>query len=391
MTPQPAILYILNGRWPTVRAYGLQVAKTCEALAAEGVSVTLVVPRRHSYPEQKGIDPSEIYGIRPAFKIVYLASPDWPVTGTFRRVLFILQQLAFAARAAWFARGRQGIIYSRDAFTLAVAAFMVPRRSLYWEMHKWPKRLTVFHRYLFGRLDGTIAITHGLAHLSRENGVEPRRIAVIPDAVDITEFDIPQGVLAARQAVGISGGPWVGYVGHLSTYGEAKGVDMLIQSMSHVCKEVPGASLVIVGGTRQEIEAHAILAEKAGIRDRVLFAGTVAHSRVPLWLRACDVLVIPYPRTRHYALYMSPLKLFEYMASGKPIVTTDLPSVREIVDESCATFVPAGDNPALSKELTSLLCDESRKASLAAVARKRVEAHTWFARARRIKDFTGIV
>lgn len=387
MTTQSKILYILNARWPTVRAYGLQVAKTCEAIAEAGFPVTLVVPRRRVYSSQNGEDPRDVYGIRDTFDIVRLASPDWVIQGPFARIAFIVQQISFAARACWFARRREGVVYSRDAFVLVMSGLMMPKRPRYWELHKWPKRMTFMHRMLLRGVDGLIVISHGLAHQAREIGVETARIAVIPDAVDVAQFDIAHSVHEARIALGVAALPLIGYIGHMSTYGEAKGVDTLIQSMSWVAKRVPDARLVIVGGSDREIASHACIAEQAGVLDRVQFVGTVPHREVPLWLRACDALVIPYPDTRHYSLHMSPLKLFEYMAAGKPIITTDLPSIREIANEADVQFTRPGDAQSLADGICRVLSDPVMLARLGARSYSLARMHTWDIRGTQIGDF----
>ncbi len=127
-------------------------------------------------------------------------------------------------------------------------------------------------------------------------------------------------------------------------------------------------------------------ADAAGIPRRMLkFVDRVPNSEVPRVMKACDVCTIPWPWTEFSAYYTSPLKLFEYMASGVPIVASDLPSIKEILrhDEN-AWLVRPGDPLALAEGIRILLSDRNRAESLAKTAGKDVRSYTWEARAAQI-------
>jgi len=104
-------------------------------------------------------------------------------------------------------------------------------------------------------------------------------------------------------------------------------------------------------------------------------------------MKACDVCTIPWPWTEFSADYTSPLKLFEYMASGVPIVASDLPSMKEILRHGeNAWLVRPGDPLALAEGIRILLSDRKRAESLAKTAREDVRSYTWEARAAQIID-----
>ena len=127
-------------------------------------------------------------------------------------------------------------------------------------------------------------------------------------------------------------------------------------------------------------------ADSLGISRQLLkFVDRVPNSEVPRVMKACDVCTIPWPWTEFSAYYTSPLKLFEYMASGVPIVASDLPSMKEILrhDEN-AWLVRLGDPLALAEGIRVLLSDRKRAESLAKAARQDVRSYTWEARAGRI-------
>ena len=115
--------------------------------------------------------------------------------------------------------------------------------------------------------------------------------------------------------------------------------------------------------------------------------GHVSQSDVAQFMRASDVLVMNYPNTDYYANFMSPMKMFEYMAARQPIVTSDLPSIREILDDTTALFVRPDDEASLEEVILRLLNDENLCLRLASKAYERVTTFTWQKRAGRIIEF----
>ena len=145
---------------------------------------------------------------------------------------------------------------------------------------------------------------------------------------------------------------------------------------------------MIVGGHPKEPDLARIrsVADRLGIAERVTFTGLVEPSRVPELLRQADVLVLPNPASAIATRYTSPLKLFEYMAAGRPIVSSDLPSIREILsDHVNAVLVPPGDVAALTHGIEQLLGDPTLANRLAHAALQDVPKYSWQRRAERLE------
>jgi glycosyltransferase involved in cell wall biosynthesis len=168
------------------------------------------------------------------------------------------------------------------------------------------------------------------------------------------------------------------YAGHL--YGW-KGADTLIGA----ARTAPTISFVIIGGTVEHVAA-------ARLRSRTIpnlsFLGHQPKALVPKYLAAADVLLLPnVASTTESARYTSPLKLFEYMASGVPIVASDLPSLREILSEETADLVPPGDVSALGRAIQQVFVRPRESTQRSAAALQNASRFTWERHARDIADF----
>jgi glycosyltransferase involved in cell wall biosynthesis len=174
------------------------------------------------------------------------------------------------------------------------------------------------------------------------------------------------------------------YVGALRTMGMEKGIGVALKALLHLPQNV---TLLLVGGNQEDVIFYKRQAKVLGVGGRVIFAGFVPHLKVPMYLSASDVLIAPFPKTPHYEFYMSPMKIFEYMASNRPIVASDLESIREIVKDNSAVLVSAEDAFALASGITKLMADKEKVSEYASNALKIVSDHSWEKRALRILHF----
>lgn len=183
--------------------------------------------------------------------------------------------------------------------------------------------------------------------------------------------------------------PIVGYVGRFRTMEKEKGIPELVEAMGYL-PEINGTDplLLCVGGPIEAVPAYMERARRAGVPEsRLKFVDRVPNTEVPLWMRACDVVTIPWPWTEFSAYFTSPLKLFEYMAAGVPIVATDLPSIREILRHGeNAWLVPPNDPKALAAGILHLLKNRDLAARLTEQAREEVRKYTWEQRAKAILE-----
>jgi len=165
-----------------------------------------------------------------------------------------------------------------------------------------------------------------------------------------------------------------------------------VETFLALAQKSPETQFLWVGGRQAEVHAWR---EKAKGQANLRFTGFIPNSELPRWQAAADVLVAPYGRKiagssgGDSASVASPMKIFDYMAAGRPIISSDLPVIREVLDEESALFCPPDDVDAWHGALTRLLGDAALRKKLAANARRRVEKYTWQAREKEILQKTS--
>jgi glycosyltransferase involved in cell wall biosynthesis len=289
------------------------------------------------------------------------------------------------------------IFYSRDSVPLIFLVALRPRlRSrLVYEAHEFPAtRLgRMLRRWLVRQVAGVIVITQHLAKLyADEFGVPAERLRVAPDGVRLERFEGLGDRAACRAALELPADAFVvGYVGQLHLMGMGKGVDTLTEAVAMLSqdRDAHPLRLCVVGGPDEMVGQLRAQAVAQGLPDDVLITpGQVRPHDVPRWMRAFDVCTLPSPWTPFFAYYTSPLKLFEYMVSGTPIVASDLPAFTEIIThEQSALLFPPSDSQALAAALRRLRDDPALGGQLAARARQDANQYTWRARAETLLAF----
>lgn len=369
------LVYIANSRIPTEKAHGIQIMEMCEAFAREGAEVELVVPRRLNPIKE---NPFEYYGVEKNFKINKLPCLDLV---RFGKIGFFIQSLSFAKMAMFYTLFKKAdIIYSRDELPLFCLSFL--KKNLYWEAHA--KIYNIFVRRVLKRAMGIVCITQKLKdfYIGKEAG--SNRILVSSDAVDIKKFEVQNSKFETRKKFGFPESKiLVGYVGMLRTLDMEKGVDIAIKALNFLDKKT---ALVLVGGYKKDIDYYKGVVKNLNLEDRVIFVGQTGRDLVPQYLSAFDVLLAPYPQNEHYKYFMSPLKIFEYMAAKRPIVVSDLPSVREVLSEESAVLVEP-DNPRALAEGVKKALEPEVAEKISERAYQSAKNYTWQKRAEEILDF----
>jgi len=294
-----------------------------------------------------------------------------------------VQELSFARRAAELVLQRfPGALVLARELEVARRLGRAGARDVLLEIHRVPGG-ALRRRWLLEASRaalGTLAISGGVKADLVELGVDANSILVEHDALEPRRFASLPSLAAARAALGLDPSETVVvYTGGLM---EWKGVDVLVDA----ARELPRLRFVIAGGTDADV---ARLRARAREQANVRIDGFQAPERVPLYLAAADLGVVPNrSQPLISARYTSPLKVFEAFAAGLPLVASDLPSLRELLQEGeDALLVAPDDAAALGRGIARLAGDAALRAKFRERGLARAPACTWDARARRVLDW----
>jgi glycosyltransferase involved in cell wall biosynthesis len=383
------VLMPADVRFPLPRANGVQIVKTAAALARAGARTTLLVRQSDPRPTEEIL---ELFGIAPDPRLEVRRLPvnHRPGSFTLPRLTFLARTTAAAVagrRAAVFTRDLQlaDLLLGLSSFAHgpivyeahAVESLLYAERGEIYGTGERPnprkaRRLQKRERRVWRGASAFIATTAGIKDSFQQAFGARERVHVVPNGADVPAervFVAPDP--AVRRVV---------YAGQLYPW---KGVDVLIEAMAHV----PGARLVVLGGIHEESDIGRIqhLVRSRGLGDRTEMPGTVAQARVADELAHASVICVPFLKGAMTERHTSPIKLFEALSAGRPIVATDLPSTREILThEENALLVPPGDAGALAAAITRLLEDNALATRLARAAFDSAPRYSWDARARAI-------
>ena len=384
------VLYFADTRFPIERANGVQTMETCYALAERGHDVTLIVrPDSARMPR----DPFAYYGLprlanlriqavpggsQPyARRLRYLVTAVRIASGRLDAVM-MTRDLGLASWLLQLPRSRRPrVVYESHGHAVTVAEEMPallgqPNRKA------TPRKLARLDRReqrVWRRASAYLTLTQALAdELASKYG--PRSgVFVVPDAArPIPQLPPPSST------------PFIaGYAGHLYPW---KGVDVFVRALQHA----PGVHGLIVGGHPGENDLNRVrhLVTSLNLESRVTITGLVPPREVTSKLAAASALVLPNTASAISERYTSPLKLFEYLHLERPIVASNLASLREVLtDGLSALLVTPGDERAVGAALLRLKNEPETAKALASRARALAPLYTWAARAEKIERAFG--
>jgi glycosyltransferase involved in cell wall biosynthesis len=184
-------------------------------------------------------------------------------------------------------------------------------------------------------------------------GLPAAKILVFPSGTDTSLF-YPMDKEAAYQKIGVD--PSQHYVGFIGSFLAHQGIDMLIDAAPLILEEKPDTRFLLVGdGPMRSVWNETI--QKMGLKEHFIFTGHVPYREVPDYIGAMDICVAPHHRETNQA---SPVKLFDYMASARPIVASNIEVVEEIIAGcGCAVLIEPDNHEKLAEGILSLLRNPS--------------------------------
>lgn len=368
------ITLITNSRIPSLTANSIQAMKVAQALMQLDHDVKMFAPAE-SDPVSKETLLSH-YGLR--------LTPDLellPSISGLKRFDFILhaQRAAKNFRAdmiyTWLPQSALLGLWSGYPVVLEMHADNSGKLGAWWMRQFWKTN---------GRKVMTVTTSALRKALERSTQFEfpNEALLVAPNGVELEKYENLPSPSEARRQLDLPEGLTVGFTGHIYP---GRGADLLFE----LAKQLPQVNFLWVGGT-PELVAHWRGKLLEANMTNVTMTGFVQHERIPLHQAAADILLMPYSRLieassgQDIAEVINPMKMFEYMASGRAIISADLPSIREVLNEGNAMFCEPAEIEKWKVEIEKLLADEPRRLSLGKQARADVSQLTWVKREERI-------
>jgi glycosyltransferase involved in cell wall biosynthesis len=234
--------------------------------------------------------------------------------------------------------------------------------------------------------DALVAVSDGLRDHFVSRGVDKSRAYVIPNGVADRLFSVVNSGEAVKSELGLAGKRVVGFVG---TFHPWHDVDVLLDAFARLAGRDPDLALLLVGDGpgRQAAQTRA---EALGVLDSVVFTGAIVHDRVPQLIAAMDVTAAPFKWSED-RFYFSPMKLFEYMAAGRPSVSTAIEQTTQIIDHGRTGWLcPPGDASALADGLSELLYTPRLAEAVGAAGREKImREFTWRGLARKAVEIAS--
>lgn len=279
--------------------------------------------------------------------------------------------------------GREGARWHRIPFVLEVNAPLVVEQREHRRLILAPLAAQI-ERFLFSTAECVVAVSDPLAGYVKSIAPDAN-VRTIANGVDFEAFASHSDGTEWRRRWGISNDRerLIGFIGSLKPW---HGLELLMAAYATLAERDASVQLVLIGDgpLRGTLEQEA---NERGLKKRIIFTGALPHTEIPTASQAIDVLTAPYPDMDHF--YFSPLKVFEYMAAGKPIVASRIGQISELLrSEETALLVPPGDVPGMVGAISRILGDAQLARRLGdnarAVARER---HGW---THRVTEWTAL-
>jgi glycosyltransferase involved in cell wall biosynthesis len=254
--------------------------------------------------------------------------------------------------------------------------------SRYFSSSKSRLKILILKKAL-GFSDKIIAVTPGIkANLESAYQIPGEKITVVPNGANTSLFK-PLEQDACRKNLGLDPEtPYVCFVGNLAPW---QGVEYLVKAAPSILSRYPECRFLIVGDGVMKNELLN-LSRELGIEDKFIFTGVVPYDRVPIYINASDVCAAPFILARNAKIGLSPLKLYEYMACGKPVVASDISGVADALETSKGGISVPSENPgALAEAISKLLENQELRADMGSKGLRHVtENYSWYSVAKQV-------
>ncbi len=374
------IIYISQNRIPSDKGYSIQIMKMCEAFVKQGIKLVLFTTRykKDSKKDEKQ-DVNKLfssYSIKNKFNIVTI---DIPFLIRLGKIGHLMQGILFSIKIyIKNSIDKSTIIYTRDWIPALFFSLFGYKTYLEIHTHHGSVGSKIAQRYV----SGIVVISNGLKQFYIENGIDKNKIFVSPSGVDLDDFGITGNTIDIHNEFGIDrDSKIIMYTGHLYDW---KGIDTLVSVSELIDKNI---NIVCIGGTDHDLKKYISL---NNLNKNIKFIGNKPFNVIADYMRSADAFIIPNSKKSLISKsFTSPLKLFTYMAMQKPIIASDLPSIREILDDSMAYYYEPDDIKSCIQAINSSFTDFEESNKKVKKSYEEVKRYSWSNRAIRLLAFLG--
>jgi glycosyltransferase involved in cell wall biosynthesis len=372
------ILYISSSKIPSRHANSVHVMKMCQALANCGNEVTLLARKG----EIENIeDDHDYYGVKKCFEIKKLSFSF----SVFEKMIYLIRLFIYILKN----KKKYQFIYGRFLYGVWWAFKMGVPFS--YESHETPHGIIskLFEKSILksSNLKSLVLISSSLKEIYKEiyPKLSDEKIIVAHDGAD--SFKKEKENTNNNQALKGKGELKAGYVGSLY---KGRGIELIIQ----LAENLPSVDFHIIGGSESEVLQY----KSRTKTENIYFYGLIPHSQVGDYVQQLDILLAPYQKEvsiakkgRNTVNWMSPLKIFEYMAQEKPIICSNLPALKEVLENNRTALFCDPENIQEWINAINKLRNVDLRILLGRNAKHELEnKYTWLKRVNKILNFNEI-
>lgn len=374
-----SLIYLSSGNLPTKWASANQVVKMSQAFSQNLEDFQLVTCGDiwSDFLFGETLDFQEWYGLDSNLKVVSLPVHlrlKRPFSKTFKSYRFVKWSVLYASIK------NPSLVYTRCPSTLKLS--LEAGLPVVWEWHeRFPDNIALNEVASHPNFLGLVTTSQQLANYYTQRGISTEEVLVECNAVDLDRFLPHKTKESARRLLNLSlNSPLIVYAGHLYDY---KGIPVILK----LADEMKNCSFLLVGGWESDVNRVKRICKDKSLQN-VYLTGHISQSQLATYLYAADILILPTSGDWEQADITSPLKLFEYMASQRPVVASALPNVEEVLSHKDSGLLAEPDNSTSFRYwIEYLLANPLIANSISEQAYQRVQSLTWEKRASRILEF----
>jgi glycosyltransferase involved in cell wall biosynthesis len=387
--------YVHNQRMPNEFAFGIYVVKSCQAAQKLGYDSYLLYPNRKQPKYFVHNNVEKYYGLNKKdfnkipIKVFELPFFNKVLEIFFKSLRFPIITWMFAIKSLLFLnKNKINIIQTTDReiiFLLKFCFWYKPK--IIYDVHVEPRVWyeKVFDKLIINRVNLFLVNSKFYKNYYLNQGISQNKFIILPCGFDKKQFIPKQNKNMIRNKLKLPTEKFIiGFIGRFETFGDEKGIEEMLKAVKNLKQKIP-ISMVAVGGPEKLVKKYRLIAKKYKLsKSQAIIKSQVKPTLVADHIVSFDVACMLYPDTHHYKDKMSPQKAIEYMAMNKPVIATNLPSVKQLLSNEMAYLVKVGSQGEFEKTIIDIYKNRIRAQKKAKLAYKYVQQFEWIKRQNKI-------